>query len=71
MTCNIKNPKHKYKLQESPIECVESHKDIGIIISHDLKSNIQCSTAAQNINRALGMIARTFKNKNKSNILKL
>ena len=36
-----KTPKHKYKLQESPIESVESHKDIVIIISHDLKSALR------------------------------
>ena len=41
---------------------MKSHKDLGIIISHELKSSIQRSTAAQKASKTYGMIAIIIKN---------
>ena len=49
----------------------EFEKDVGVIISSDLKPSIQCSKAASKANTILGMMARTFHFRDKKFWLKL
>ena len=42
------------------LECVSEEKDLGVIISEDLKCEKQCSEAVKKANRMLGMIKRNF-----------
>ena len=49
----------------------EKEKDLGVIIHQTLKCNSQCVAAANSANRTLGMINRTFVNKDSKILLKL
>jgi len=42
------------------LECVSEEKDLGVIISEDLKWQKQCSEAVWKANRMLGMIKHNF-----------
>lgn len=66
-----KNPKHNYTLRKTSIKSVEKQRDLGVIISHDLKSKSQVIEAAKKANRMLGMINRSIKYKCKDNIIPL
>ena len=50
---------------------VSDEKDLGIMITSDLKSAAQVVEASKKANRALGMISRTIKYKSKSVLLSL
>jgi hypothetical protein len=41
----------------------ESTRDLGVIISNNLKPSQQCITAAKKANRVLGMVYRNINNK--------
>ena len=47
----------------------KSERDLGIIMQSDLKVDKQCSKAANEVNKRLGMIHRNFKCKAKKVIL--
>ena len=42
------------------LEEVKAEKDLGVMISDDLKPSIQCNTAAKKANVILGRMARSF-----------
>ena len=42
------------------LESVEQEKDVGVMISNDLKPSLQCSTAAKKANSVLGRMAKSF-----------
>ncbi|NEQ69831.1 MAG: hypothetical protein F6K21_30935 [Symploca sp. SIO2D2] len=66
------NEKHSYEMDGTIIPNVDKEKDLGVIISNDLKSSKQCMEAVKKANRMLGFIGRTFKyNKSKECILTL
>ena len=50
---------------------VTEERDLGVIISNDLKSSKQCTDAAKKGNKMLGMISRTISYKSRHSILKL
>ena len=50
---------------------MDSEKDLGVIISNDLKSSKQCISASEKANKILGLIARSFDFKSPSLINKL
>ena len=50
---------------------VAEDRDLGVIISNDLKSSKQCNDAAKKGNRMLGLISRSISNRSKYNVLKL
>jgi hypothetical protein len=65
------NPKCQYILGGQFLQEVTEEKDLGVIISNDLKVGSQCARATLTANRILGMISRTFTCKNRETILLL
>ena len=59
-----KNTTAGYSLGDVNIQSGKEEKDLAIIINQTLKSSQQCVAAANSANRTLGMINRTFVNKN-------
>jgi len=47
---------------------VSKEKDLGVIVSDDLKSEKQCSAAVIKANRMLGMMKRKFADRSKETI---
>jgi len=58
-----KNVKSVYLLGDKLNRADEEEKDLGVIIHQSLQSTNQCVTAAKSANKTLGMISRTFVNK--------
>ena len=49
-----------YLMSGSKLESVNEEKDLGIIVSDDLKWEKHCSAAVSKANRILGMIKETL-----------
>ena len=68
--CKVMNIGHsfqtKYYMGESSgrkeLESVQQERDLGVIITSDLKSSSQCVKSAATARRVLAMVRRTFKN---------
>ena len=60
-----------YSMKGNRLEPVQEERDLGVVISKDLKVSKQCVRAATKGNQILGMISRTFKSKKSVIILKL
>ena len=65
------NSRHNYYINGTEIQKVQEEKDLGVIISEDLKPKKHIAKIVKSANRLLGMIRRTITCKNKSNILNL
>jgi len=65
------NVNNEYTLGNEIIKSRDEDRDLGVIISCTLKSSSKCVAAAKSANRILGMISRTFVNKNSKTMLKL
>jgi len=48
------------------LQSVTEEKDLGVVISNDLKVSRQCIYAAGKANKVLGMVRRQFKNLDKT-----
>ena len=57
------NPMAEYAIQGETLEAVQEEKDLGVVVSCDLKSAKQCAEAVKKANRTLGTIKRCFKHK--------
>ena len=62
-----KNTRHVYQLEDAEgirhdLEETVLEKDLGVLISRDLKVAEQCSKAVKKAMRVLGLIKRSFKN---------
>ena len=66
-----KNLDLDYRMNGVVLDVVEVEKDLGVMISHDLKSSNQCLKAYASANKILGMINRTIENKNSNIMLNL
>ncbi|XP_040286085.1 uncharacterized protein LOC120999281, partial [Bufo bufo] len=53
-----KNPRAEYKISDTVLTSVSEERDLGVIISEDLKVGRQCHRAAGNASRILGCIGR-------------
>jgi len=53
------------------LETVDEEKDLGVIVSKDLKWDKQCSQAVKKANRMLGVIKRNFTDRSKETIMPL
>ena len=59
------NPKYSYQMKEGGGTVLEEmilEKDLGVLISNDMKVADQCNKAAKKAMRILGMVKRSFKN---------
>ena len=66
-----RNPVNSYNLDNVTIGRTECERDLGVLVSPDLKFRKQCISARSRANRVLGFIARTVTNKSAEMILKL
>jgi len=66
-----KNMCNVYSLGDKVINAENEEKDLGVIVSDTLKPSSQCIAAAQSANKTLGIINRTFVNRDCKIILKL
>ena len=51
------------------LKCVLSEKDLGVVISEDLKWENQCKEVVSKANKILGMIKQNFTDRTKETIL--
>ena len=65
------NTKYDYTLFGQNLTKVTSERDLGVIISNDLKPTKHCISASEKANKILGLIARSFDFKNPSIINQL
>ena len=71
MHIGFNNKQAKYDINDIQLECVSDEKDLGIIVSEDLKWDKQCSEAVKKANRMLGMIKRNFSDRSQETIMAL
>ena len=65
------NPKADYTLGGKQIDTLHEERDLGVIIDESLKCRKQCAKAVNAANATLGMIKRSFVNREKQTILSL
>ena len=68
---NNTNKHANYDVNDVQLECVSEEKDLGVIISEDLKWQKQCSEAVRKANRMLGLIKRNFIDRSQETIILL
>ena len=66
-----KNKNEKYELLGKEINSVQQEKDLGVIITSDLKSSKQCTEVVKKAQKLLGYIKRQFRTRKKDTILTL
>ncbi len=52
-----------YSMNGVQFSKVDQEKDLGVIISNDLKPNLQCKEVIKKANKVIGFIGRTFEYK--------
>ena len=65
------NPKLPYVMAGKQMKVTEVEKDLGVLISNDMKPRQHCAKAAKAANATLGQIARAFQYRNKQMLAKL
>ncbi len=65
------NPLHNYSLNAIPIDRSSCERDLGVLVSSDLRPRNQCIQAKNRANRVLGFITRSVSNRSADVILKL
>ena len=65
------NPHHTYMLGNTPLGSSSSEKDVGVYIQSNLKNNEQCKKVARTCNNIIGMVRRSFTNKESSLMLQV
>jgi len=65
------NRNYRYHMDQKELEVVEEEKDLGMLITNDLKASQQCTAACNKANRVLGMMNRTIVYKSKKVLLNL
>jgi len=66
-----RNPQTEYSLQGRLLESTVTEKDLGVVISSDLKFSKQCIEAEKKAQRMLGYIKRQFGYRNREIVLTL
>ena len=54
------NPKHTYYLEQKPVTAVVKQKDLGIIITSDLKWELHITTLTKKANSLIYLIQKSF-----------
>ena len=65
------NQEENYSLLGSTISSVDKERDLGVVITADLKSSAQCIAAEQKGQKILGFIKRVFRYRNKRTVFDL
>jgi len=65
------NVLHEYQMEGKTLEAVQQERDLGIIITKDMKASQQCQQAYSKANKMLGIINRTIDYKSREVLLKL
>ncbi len=65
------NPFHNYSLNAIPIDRSNCERDLGVLVSSDIRPRNQCIPAKNRANRVLGFITRSVSNRSADIILKL
>ena len=65
------NQNAEYSLAGRDVQNVDQEKDLGVIISNDLKFSKQCITAEKTAQKMVGYIKRQFRNRNKEIVMPL
>jgi len=68
MYLGYNNPKVNYAMEATQLQEVNDERDLGIIVSDDLKWDKQCPAAIKQANKILGMIKRNFVDRSKETI---
>ena len=55
-----RNPEYNYTMYDNPLMATDKEKDVGVIISKNLKPNNHVLKAASTANRVLGLISRSI-----------
>ena len=63
------NINSKYYMDTHELEAVNEERDLGIIVSSDMKASRQCRSAYNKASRILGMMSRTIKYRNEATLL--
>ena len=66
-----KNPKFQYNWGDSDLVETESEKDVGVMVTANLKPKLQCARAAKKANMVLGQLARGVTYRDKFTFIKL
>jgi len=61
----------RYHMDQKKLEVVEENKDLGVLITNDLKASQQCTAASNKAIRVLGMMNTTIVYKSKEVLLNL
>ena len=56
---------HQYYLSNAMLKCVDSYKDLGVIMSRDLSWSNHVGASVNKANRVLGLLKRTIGSKNR------
>ena len=65
------NQNHNYTMDGQSLEASKAEKDVGVIISNDLKPSLQCAAAAKKANMTLGRMARAVSYRDRNVWLRL
>ena len=65
------NTESRYTLNGAVLRKLYSERDLGVLVSQDLRPREQCISASNKANRILGFIKRTVTNRTPEVILKL
>jgi len=65
MHIGYNNPRADYSTHDINLQTVADERDLGVIISEDLKWQKQCSMAVCKVNKLLGMMKRNFSDTSK------
>ena len=65
------NPRYKYLMNGLELSVTEEERDLGVWTESTLKPTLQCTKAANNANRVLGMILKTFHYRTKQSLIPL
>ena len=66
-----RNDHVQYSMNGQQLSAVTKEKDLGVIISNDLKPSQQCSEVVKTANKLVGFIGRVFENKSEKVMLNL
>lgn len=71
MHIGFKNPKASYSLDCTAINATKEERDLGIIISDDLKCVRQCSSAVSGASQILGCIGKGINSRDRKDVMTL